>query len=264
MLRSARRVLRDVRERRNIDAYVIALLSVVFAVLTLIGDQVSDQYKWAVLLAGIGVLVHRITVPHGGGTPAERVLGDRNTLQRIPLKDRLDTSREVWMFAPSGVNLLSEDHCAAIRTTVLNRHDGVVKVVILDPGAGASVEIATRQLDGGLEFPLQSLPDSIATTLLRMDAMASWQVPGKREFRVFGYNPGFSLVAFDPGRAGGTVIVETHGVGNTATPSRMHLELSRQTDAHWYHYWIDQFDHIWRASKPVGDPPPADDRADGA
>ncbi|GGO72926.1 hypothetical protein [Nonomuraea cavernae] len=259
MLRTARRVLRDVRERRNIDAYVIALLSVVFAALTLVGDRVDDQYKWAVLLAGIGVLVHRITVPDAGPPPGH-ILGDRTSLQRIPLKDRLKASREVWMFAPSGVNLLSEDHCAAIRTTVLNRHDGVVKVVILDPGADASLGIATLQLDGGLEFPLQSLADSIATTLLRMDAMASWQVPGRREFRLFGYNPGFSLVAFDPGRADGTVIVEMHGVGNTSTPSRMHLELTRQTDPHWYQYWLDQFGHIWRASKPVGDdPPPADD-----
>ncbi|MEV0595931.1 hypothetical protein [Nonomuraea cavernae] len=260
MLRTARRVLRDVRERRNIDAYVIALLSVVLALLTLVGEKVDEQYKWAVLLAGIGVLVHRITVPDAGGATAERVLGDRTSLQRIPLKDRLKASREVWMFAPSGVNLLSEDHCAAIRTTVLNRPDGVVKVVILDPGAEASLGIATLQLDGGLEFPLQSLADSIATTLLRMDAMASWQVLGRREFRLFGYNPGFSLVAFDPGRAGGTVIVETHGVGNTSTPSRMHLELTRQSDPHWYQYWLDQFEHIWRASKPVGDdPPPPDD-----
>jgi hypothetical protein len=262
MLRTARRILQDLRERRNIDAYVISLLSVVFAALTLIGDKVSDQFKWAVLLAGIGVLVHQITLPRGDGTLTDNVLKDRTAFENISLKDRLHANREIWMFAPSGVNFLSEDHCSTIRATVLNQPNGLVKMVVLDPAAAMAVDIATQQLDNGLEYPLQSLADSIVTTKRRMTAMALWQLPGTRQFKLFGYNPGFSLVAFNPSHRDGIVIVEIHGVSNTSTSGRMHLELTRKTAPQWYLYWLEQFDVIWRAAKPLplpsaeGDPEP--------
>jgi hypothetical protein len=59
-----------------------------------------------------------------------------------------------------------------------------------------------------------------------------------------------SLVAIDPGAKQGTVIVEFHGFHNEATASRMHLELTRQLSERWYSYWVEQFDHIWRAAEP--------------
>ncbi|GAB2947877.1 hypothetical protein ACFMQL_10165 [Nonomuraea fastidiosa] len=257
MLQYARRVLHDIRERRNIEAYVISLLAIVFAALTLIGDKVDDQLKWAVLLAGVGVLVHQITVPRNEGALTDRVLEDRTGFERVSLKDRLRTSQEIWMFAPSGVNFLSEDHCGAIRSTVLNRHDGSVKMVVLDHEESEAVRIATQQLDNGLEYPLQTLADSIVTTRSRMAAMASWPLPGGREFRLFGYNPGFSLVAFNPTRPDGVIIVEIHGVRNSSTSGRMHLELTKKNAPYWYTYWLDQFNAIWNAAKPLPLPPKA-------
>ncbi|MET8863533.1 hypothetical protein ABZW11_11300 [Nonomuraea sp. NPDC004580] len=255
MLRSARRVLKDLRERRNIDAYVISLLSIVFAALTLVGDKVSDQFKWAVLLAGVGVLVHQITLPRGEGRLSDRALEDRTGFEQAPLKDRLRGSREIWMFAPSGVNFLSDENCRAIGGTVLKRHDGIVKMVVLDPEETAAVDIATQQLDNGLEYPLQALADSIRSTKRMMAAMASWQSPGSRQFKLFGYNPGFSLVAFNPLQRDGVIIVEIHGVSNTSTSGRMHLELTRKNAPQWYLYWLEQFDVIWRTAKPLPLPP---------
>jgi hypothetical protein len=47
-------------------------------------------------------------------------------------------------------------------------------------------------------------------------------------------------------RAGG--VVEFHGFHNEATPSRMHIEISRQQSERWYAYWMEQFNQIWSAA----------------
>ncbi|MFE0148224.1 hypothetical protein ACFWY5_13860 [Nonomuraea sp. NPDC059007] len=245
MRRSARRILRDVRERRNLDAYVVAVVAIVFAVLTLVGEAVAEQYRWAAILAGMGVLLHRITVPDRSRPP----LGDRADFETHPLRDRLTDAKEVWLFAPSGINLLSEANCEIIRRTVLSRSDGVFRVVLLDPEELHAVDLATRQLDAGLEFPLQNLPASIATALDRLAAMTDWHVAGGVEYATFSYNPGFSILAVNPAGGDGTVIVELHGVGNRATDNRMHLELTRRAHGYWYHYWIEQFERIWDSSR---------------
>jgi hypothetical protein len=76
---------------------------------------------------------------------------------------------------------------------------------------------------------------------------------GRFEHRFAAYNPGFSLVAIDPQAKHGVVIVEFHGFHNESTGSRMHLELRRQDSQHWFDYWADQFDHIWRSAREPDD-----------
>jgi len=79
--------------------------------------------------------------------------------------------------------------------------------------------------------------------------MQAWSTQGSLEYRLLDYSPGFSLVAIDPGKRHGTVIVEFHGFHNESTTSRMHIELTRMDSHHWYAYWIDQFDYIWKAAR---------------
>lgn len=50
-----RRIGRDLRQLRNIDAYAVALLAFVLAVLSVAGDILPGNSRWAVLFAGLGL-----------------------------------------------------------------------------------------------------------------------------------------------------------------------------------------------------------------
>jgi hypothetical protein len=256
-----RRVAHDLRSRRFVDAYSAALVAFVLAVLSLIGDIVPDQIRWAVLLAGVGLLVLRGTIPESSQHTIDDVLHDRFAFDENPLPDVLKNAKEIWIFAPTAVNLLSAHNCELLRTAILNRSGGVVRVVVLDPAQDAAVQIATRQLDDSLDYPVQNFSSSLQATLRLLRAVASWDIVGTFEYRLLAYNPGFSLVAIDPSARDGRVIVEFHGFHNEATSSRMHIEITRASSGHWYEYWTEQFDRIWRAADIL---PPGDKRSLGA
>jgi hypothetical protein len=244
--RLLRRVGRDLRARRNLDAYVVSVCALVFTVLTLVGDVVDTSTQMAVLLAGVGLLVFRITVPEPGTGRVDELLHDRTRFAAVPLDERLARAREIAVFAPSGVNLLNATVCETLRTRVLSRPDGVVRVILLDPDEAPAVEVASRQLDDGLSYQVETLLPSLRTVLARMTAMRGWNCAGSFEYRLLGYNPGFSLVAVDPRSSGGFLVVEFHGVhGHTGT--RMHIELDRTS--RWYDYWMDQYEHLWNAGR---------------
>lgn len=243
-----RRIGRDLKERRHIDAYSIAFVTLVLAVLSLVPSIVPDELRWAALLAGVGILVWRITIPERIAGTMDDLLNDRFAFDRLPLSERLRDAQEVCIFAPTAVNILSAHDCELLRTGVLSRPDGIVRVVVLDLQNESVVHLATRQLDDSLDYPIQDFRASLQVTMRQLGIMASWNVNGSFDYRILDYNPGFSLISVDPTSRKGHVIVEFHGFHNEATSSRMHIEISRQQSEHWYTYWTDQFSRIWDAS----------------
>ena len=219
----------------------------VFAVLSVAGDILSDNARWAVLFVDVGILVFRMTLPdHLEGT-ADDVLKDRSAFEDKPFAARLREASELWVFAPSAINLLPPQNCDTIRTTILAKPDGVVRIVVMDPAAETAVQLATRQLDDSLDFPSQLFRSSLEATIRQLQRMAGWRERGSFEYRLADYNPGFSLVAIDPGARHGAVIVEFHGFHNQVTNTRMHIELTRAISEQWYSYWLSQFERIWAA-----------------
>jgi hypothetical protein len=243
-----RRVRKDVKNRRNIEVYAVAGIAFVFAVLSVVGEVLPEDLRWAALFSGIALLVYRLTLPSGSGAVDDLLL-DRASFDDRPFTRLLDRAGEVWIFAPSAVNILNPHTCQALRSTVLSKTDGVVRVVVLNPNQTEAVRLAAKQLDDSVDFPTQQLGPALATTLEQLRLMRSWPLLGTLEYRVLDYNPGFSLVAIDPGHRHGRVIVEFHGFHNESTLSRMHIELTQSDSRHWYAYWVDQLDHIWRAAK---------------
>ena len=247
-----RRVGRDLRDRRFIDVYSVAILAFVLALVSLVG-VISDQLRWSVVLAALGLLVLRITIPET--TPEaslDDLLRDRFAFDAVPLADRLRDAREMWIFAPSGVNLLTAHNCELLRAGPLSRSGGIVRVVVLDPSRDAAVDLATRQLDDSLDYPTQKFRASLEATIGKLEAIATWPVAGSFQYRLLGYNPGFSLVAVDPSSRSGRLIVEFHAFHNEATSSRMHVEITRKQSDRWYTYWTDQFERIWAAAGTPG------------
>lgn len=244
-----RRIGRDLRQFNNIDAYAGTLVVFAFAVLSVVGDILPDNARWAVLLAGLGILVFRVTLPGTCEGSPDDVLKDRTTFDDKPFSARLRDAYEVWVFAPTAINLLAPQNCDTIRTKILAKPDGVLRVVVLDPEQEAAVQLATRQLDDSLDQPSQLFRSSLMATIGQLQRMAGWHERGSFEYKVAAYNPGFSLVAIDPGTRHGVIIVEFHGFHNQVTNTRMHIELTRARSEQWYTYWIGQFERIWRAAK---------------
>lgn len=260
MLAAFRRIGRDLKRRRYLDAYAVAAIAFVFAVMTVVGDVVPEQLRWATLLAGVGLLVYRITLPETNTGAVDDFLNDRTAFDDNPLPNRLKAAREVWVFAPSAANILSANHCELLRRGPLSRPDGIVRVVVLDPSEEMAIQLATRQLDHSLDYPMQDFRTCLDTTLHQLRLMAGWPSSGNLQYGLIDYNPGFSMVALDPSAKHGCVIVEIHAFHNEATSSRMHFELTRHHSERWYSYWTEQFDHIWQVSRrPVeGAAPPRD------
>jgi hypothetical protein len=251
-----RRIGRNLKQRRYFDAYSIALVAFLLGALSLVPELIPDTVRWAVLLAGVGVLVLRITIPDGSSATMDDLLQDRLAFDRNPITDRLKSAAEVWIFAPTASNLLSAANPELIRTGILSRPGGVVRVVVLDPANEFAVRLARRQLDESVDYPTQDVGETLRLTIKLLTVMRQWPVRGSFAFRLLGYSPGFSLVAIDPRSRDGRIIVEFHGFHNEATLSRMHIEISRQQSERWYAYWMEQFNQIWSAG---ADPPSTGD-----
>jgi hypothetical protein len=238
------RIAADFRARRHLDVYVVAGTSIVFAVLSAMSDQLSDNLRWATLLAGLTVLMLRSVSPPVSGMSAS-LLGDRSELPRADIVRRLGAATEVWIFGPSAAHILSGEVCDALRQHVLGRAGGSVRVAVLDPTEWFAVESAERQLTGGVDYPTQRFRVSLASTVGKLGSMAGWNVPGSFDYRYLPFNPGFSMIVVDPYGPRGFLIVELHGVYNAATSSRMHIRLSRGHQRRWFTYWVHQFESLW-------------------
>lgn len=243
------RVLADVRARRNLDAYVAVIIAVVFAALGIVGDIVPEGLKWSALFAGLGMLLFRVALPPRPSTPVESLLGDRTAFEGTQFSTLLAGATELWIFAPSAVNILNPQHCDVIRRTVLDKGSGEVRVAVIDPECADAVDLAVRQLDESLEYPTQDFETSLRTSVAQLRRMSSWSVTGTFGYRFVDRNPGFSLVAINPSRRDGRLVVEFHGYRNEAIGTRMHLTLTRHESDHWFQYWVRQFDALWAAAR---------------
>lgn len=240
-----RRIARDLRKREYVDAYSIAFVAFGLAILSLVPDLVPDALKWAAVLGGVGLLVLRITIPDTRAGTADELLDDRLAFDKTPFADRIEGASEVWIFAPTGINILSAHNCELLRNRVLAKPDGMIRVVILNPSDEQAIRLAVRELDDSLDYPVQDFRASLATTEHQLRAMRDWKVRGSFDYKYLDYNPGFSIVAVNPAARNGRIIVEFHGFHNEATSSRMHIELTRKQSERWYGYWTEQFQRIW-------------------
>jgi hypothetical protein len=243
-----RRIGQDLKHRRHVDVYVVATASIVLAVCSLVGDLLGDDVRWATLFAALALLTYQVSLPGQAGD-LDGSLQDRATFDETTFAARVRNAREVWVQAPSAVNLLTADTTDLLRRTVLGRPGGVVRVMVIDPSSEAALALAAQQLDDSMDYPAVDLARAVGATVDRLERMAAWNVSGTFHYRYVGFNPGFSIIAIDPDSRDGVLIIEFHGVHNESTASRMHVELTRRTSERWYVYWRDQLEHLWQQAR---------------
>ncbi len=242
--RGARRVANDLRERRHLEAYSLFLVTLGVTVVSVVGG-LPDRLAEPVVLAGLAFLILWTTGPRaseqGAGVSLDTVLRDRDAYGSF--SELLDGATELWMYAPTGVNVLLR-HTADIRRW-MERRGTSARVVVLDPDSGA-LDATRLQLDQSTDFD-SALQASLAT-VARLDALDGL------ELRLLATNPGFSLVVLDPGGVGGRLIVEFHGFQDDSIGDRMHVEIQRSQSLHWFEYWVGRFEAIWSAAREPARP----------
>jgi len=238
-----RQILVDFRARRYIDLYASVAVTVAAAIALLVGADLSGDLRWSILFAAIGILLLRSMAQLRPAVRKELLL-DRNAYAEFPVDQELAQARDVWLFAPVGSNFLTGERCEILRRGPLSHSDGSVRVILLE-----EIKIEDprgAQLDSLLDYPVQRAAEAIHEMHGRMNAMGQWKVAGSFAFGTVSINPGFSMVAIDPGRRTSSLTVEFHGFRNSSISSRMHIRLTRE-DERWYSYWIGQFEAMWGA-----------------
>jgi hypothetical protein len=241
-----RRLADDLKNGRYLDLYVTTAVSGLAAAWLLIGADLDDDIRWSILLAAIGILMLRSTVllrPQR----REDVLLDRSAYEEHPISRIFEGSREIWIFAPIGSNLLTDERCESLRKGPLSSRGGVVRVILLAPLQADDAQ--TVQLDGLLDRPIQSPASALQETYARLSRMSQWGMEGKLLVRGIAFNPGFSLVAIDPNDSDGFVNVEFHGYRSDSLSSRMHIHLE-SGDRKWFQYWLQQYEEMWKSASP--------------
>ncbi len=213
-----RRLVGDLKARNHLDTYALTAVVFTFAILSLVSDALDHNLRWAVLLSGVGLLIYRLTL-----APLDRSAG------RFALRPQQIRGQPAGPAAPerprcTGVRAVGGEPAVAadVRTAPEHRTGPAERICAgggpRPRGGRSAIGIAARQLDDSLEFPIQRLPQSLASTPRTDEPDRPGGGPrGRSTYRVFPYNPGFSLVLVDPETSHGRVIVEFHGFHNPST-----------------------------------------------
>lgn len=243
-----RRVFSDIKHMRNIEIYVVSALALLLVVVSLIADDLPEKYITAAMLAGISLLVFHISVPQNNAVSLDDYLNDRSSLTSF--SESIKDAQKLWIYAPSAANILNQSNANSIRSSILSQKEGEFRIIIQNPNERAAVDILKRQLDDSVDFQMQYMEQEIQRTIEQCNLIAKWKVNGNFDFRLLDYGPGFSMVAIDPHKSSGKIIVEIHGFHNETTDSRMHITMTMQNSERWYTYWKHQFENMWDKASP--------------
>lgn len=237
--KTLKRVGADIAAGRHLESYAVTGVGLVLVVLDLIG-QVDMEVSLTVTVAALSLLVFKTTTPPQQAVDLDSVLLDRDDFG--PFREVVRGRRQVWIYGPSAINALRED----IEHEVLSQ-GGEVRVILQDPDSPA-VDFLIDQLD--TNDPRANLRRDLEASIRLLSHIADAAGPGRLEFRLLSYSPGFSMVVADPSSRDGLVIVEFLGFRYEHISQRMHIEIRKSESQHWFDHWVGQFQRMWDAALP--------------
>ncbi len=241
LLRTLRRIASDIGSGKNLDAYVITAVALALAIMGIVDDALSDDLKLAAILAALSLLVFKTTAPDKQTADLDSILLDRQSFGAF--RDFIRGGRTLWIYAPSAVNVLRG--AAEIKQEMLDK-GGHLRVLLQDPGEAGGMAILHQQLDRLFSLDLD---EDIKASLRSLKNMTTWNTPGRVEYGLLPYSPGFSLVIVDPDGRDGRLIVEFFGYQVELISERMHIVITRQQSQYWFEYWATQFENMWKTAR---------------
>lgn len=172
--------------------------------------------------------------------PPSSCLKTRNELPFLP--EEATNAGEILIAAISAVSLVAP--FSHFWETSLNK-GCKLRILLLNP---ASPTITTWETLGRFPFAEVDIKRSLANLREIRQSVSEKGIGGARcEIRLSDTYLPCSLVIVDPTDDAGWSIVEYHAY-RTALGERPHLQLSRQTDRHWFEFYRSQFEKLWEAS----------------
>ncbi len=238
MIRLFQRISNDIFAGKNIEAYVVTIIALLVAILSVIEDVVPLDLQMAAILAALALLVFKSTAPETAQVDLDVILRDRQSYG--PFREFIKDATVFWVYGPSAVNVLA--NMPDIKREILQR-GGKLRVLLQDPKETESVRILHSQLDDMSYLLQDDIQRSI--TILKTLKQRSKNV----EYRFLPYNPGYSIVVADPNGRDGRLIIEFFGFESQSINDRMHIEIHRNQTHYWFEFWASQYESMWEAGR---------------
>ena len=154
-----------------------------------------------------------------------------------------------------GVTLTDTIHGQSAMLSKHLENGGKLRILLIDPTSQAIEMSAQRSVsakDTGyyhrrLESALYDIAYLIKFTQDRKESGARNAKPENISIRLLSYAPSFGMISFNAKKKNSAIFVEVypHKYGFQLSPT---FELTLDNDGDWYHYFVDQFEVMWKAA----------------
>jgi hypothetical protein len=245
MLKSFKRIWKDVRRGENLDAYLTIAAAVVLSVLDILGVPLSNKLPAitiAVLaLLAIASLVSRYRVEDltTNLVTMREIFVDEFDLQL--LRRNLELADEIWLFGASLDDVVN-DYYSIFEKKV--RDGKLIRAMIIDPNASSVLELS--------EMRAYANPDAHRASVKALGSLSDLCTlrniaPKICHIRILKYPITHRLIAINPRRANGRLYISNYPFG-TPGGSLPKFLLSEQ-DGHWFTHYKQEAENLWNAGK---------------
>ncbi|MCA9994497.1 MAG: hypothetical protein KDE56_02045 [Anaerolineales bacterium] len=258
---------------QNISYIVLALVAIILILIVLgVKRNLLDGDTWEAIALNIATEVLGVFIVFF--LLNKLLIGDEMSLaQRIAVfMDRLDKQEQhppaasYLMTAPelgarlggllqeaTRIDLIGVVLAGAIKNNLNIIYDSVragkhYRVVVVDPESVGLANSVARSRIKDKPYYLEAIGGVVADMVRLQRAIEVENLSGSVQVRLLQHSPPFGLKAFDSNKPNGRIYVEIYA--NQAAHSPV-IELEAERDGEWYQYFLQQFDIIWKQSKPI-------------
>jgi hypothetical protein len=158
-----------------------------------------------------------------------------------PFAQALNQHNKMSM-AGMALRTITTDHLPNIRRFV--QRGGTARFILVQPGAPCCDVIARSFFSGKTSAAYSR---DVRESLDELSGLQE-AYPDRLEIRVLDYVPATSITLFDDSRPTARMVLEFYTYATSS--GRPHLNLTPPNSPTWYHYFVEEFEVIWRKSTP--------------
>lgn len=249
-----RLIWQDITNGQNLDIYVTVIISVVIAILGVIGI-VNDAVIFSAVLATLALLSTSLLVTRRDNDEIRNILANIKPSRSVAdeffsLEYELDeliqhirNSRRIYIWGTTfttHIPLLIDDLKQGLQTGL------EIKFLLVKPESSAIKMAAFR----GIDLDEQTLNSNLKRNLMTLANLSKATPPGKLEFRVVDYLAPYTMYFFDPKIPSGRVFAHMSTFRVSNNRFRPTFKLTRKDDNLWVEHFLSQFETVWEEAIP--------------
>lgn len=250
-----KRVWSDIKNRRNLELYLVLIAVVIVFIVDLLGVE-SVSIIFEVVLATLAVLLYgQIDSRHSideiklslREIAKSRSMSDQFFAEGYnfdEIRDCLSTSNAAFFW---GLTFTKTIELLDYTFEEKLRAGQELRFLVLKPDS-AAVEMAALRHIHLIDQERWNLV--LQAALLRLADIASLpNISGNLEVRVIDYLPSWTVIAADPKSDKGKMFVQ-FTTFKSPDEKRPTFQLAAISDKEWFHFFVEQFDNAWKVGEP--------------